>query len=182
LPSKKHIVTLTAEEREHLRGLISKGKAAAYKQRHARILLKTDQGEHGEHWTDEQIVGAFEVNVSTVERLRQRFVEESFEASLQRKEQKNRKAKKIDGRAEAHLIALACGDPPDGRKRWTLKLLADELVALEVVDGVCPETVRKTLKKLSEAVAAGDVLRAGQAQCRVRVCHGGCARCLPETV
>jgi|TARA_B100000315_G_scaffold221059_1_gene224201 hypothetical protein len=147
MPSKKYIVTMTFEEREYLRGLISKGKAAAYKQRHARILLKTDQGEHGEHWADAEIVDALEVNVSTVERLRQRFVEEGFEAALERKKQENRVAKKIDGRAEAHLVALSCGKPPDGRKRWTLKLLADEMVALELVDSVCPETIRKTLKK-----------------------------------
>ena len=87
------------------------------------------------------------MNVSTIERLRQRFVDEGFEAVLERKQQQNRKAKKIDGRAEAHLVALSCGQPPEGRKRWTLKLLADELVALDLVDSVCPETVRKTLKK-----------------------------------
>jgi hypothetical protein len=147
LPKKTYVVTLTAEERAYLRDLITKGKAAASKQRHARILLKADQGEPGEHWTDEQIERARDVHPSTVERLRKRFVEEGFEAALQRREQKNRKAKKIDGRAEAHLVAMACGQPPDGSTRWTLKLLADRLVALELVDSVCPETVRKTLKK-----------------------------------
>ena len=147
MPKKKYIVTLTVEERAHLRNLITKGKAAAYKQWHARILLKTVQGAHGEHWIDEEIEKALDVHPTTVERLRKRFVEEGFEATLQRKEQKNRKAKKIDGRAEAHLVALACGEPPEGRKRWTLKLLADKLVSLEVVDSVRPETVRKTLKK-----------------------------------
>ena len=147
MPKKTYIVTLTAEERDHLHALITKGKAAAYKQRHARILLKADQGPHGEHWTDEEIERALDVHVSTVERLRKRFVEEGFEAALQRKEQKNRKQKKIDGRTEAHLVALACSKPPDSRKRWTLQLLADRLVALEFVDSVCPETVRKTLKK-----------------------------------
>ena len=147
MSEKRYVVTLTAEERTHLREMITKGKAAAYKQRHARILLKADQGAHGEHWTDEQIEQALEVHVTTVERLRKRFVEQGFESCLQHKEQKNRKAKKIDGRAEAHLVALACGKPPDGRKRWTLTLLADRLVELELVDSVCPETVRKTLKK-----------------------------------
>ena len=93
------------------------------------------------------------MNVSTVERLRQRFVEEGFEAALQRKEQKNRKAKTIDGRAEAHLIAMAGSEPPKGRTRWTLKLLTDRMVALEFVDSVCPETIRKTLKKRAEAMA-----------------------------
>ena len=103
MPKKRYIVTLTGEERTYLRGLISKGKAAAFKQRHARILLKTDQGSQGECWIDEKIEQALDVHSSTVERLRRRFVEEGLEAALQRKEQKNRKAKKIDGEAEARL-------------------------------------------------------------------------------
>ena len=144
---KRYLVTLTAEERTGLHGLISKGKAAAFKQRHARILLKADQGPQGEGWTDERIGQAFEVHSSTVERVRKRFVEEGLEAALQRKEQKNRRAKTIDGEAEARLVALACSPPPEGRRCWTLRLLADRLVALEVVDRVSPETVRKTLKK-----------------------------------
>ena len=152
---KKYIVTMTAEERAHLHGLISKGKAAAHKQRRARILLKTDQGEQGEHWTDDKIRDAFDVNVATIERLRKQFVEEGFEATLQRKVQKNCKAKRFDGRAEARLVAEACSKPPDGRKRWTLKLLADRMVALEIVDGVCPETVRQTLKKTPSSRGCG---------------------------
>lgn len=147
MPKKRYIVTLTAQERSYMRGLISKGKTAALKQRHARILLKSDQGREGESWTDEEIQHALDVHPSTVERLRRRFVEEGLEAALKRKEQKHRKAKKIDGESEAHLIALACSQPPEGRQRWTLKLLADRLVALEVVDSVSPETVRQTLKK-----------------------------------
>lgn len=147
MPKKKYIVTLTTEERTYLRDLISKGKSAALKQRHARILLKTDQGPEGEHWTDEAIQRALDVHPATVERLRKRFVEEGLEAALKRKEQKNRKAKKIDGQVEAQLVALACGEPPEGRKRWTLQLLADRLVALEIVDSVSPEAVRQTLKK-----------------------------------
>ena len=149
MPKKRYVVTLTPEERTYLRSLISKGKAAAFKQRHARILLKTDQGPEGECWPDEKIEHAVEVHSSTVERLRRRFVEEGLEAALQRKEQKNRKAKKIDGEAEARLVTLACSKPPDGRTTWTLQLLADQLVSLEVVDSVSPETVRKTLKKTS---------------------------------
>ena len=147
MPKKRYLVTLTAEERSYLHGLISKGKAAAFKQRHARILLKTDQGPHGDGWTDEQIGQALEVHSSTVERLRKRFVEEGLEAALQRKEQTNRRAKTIDGEAEARLVALACSPPPEGRTCWTLRLLADRLVSLQVVDRVSPETVRKTLKK-----------------------------------
>ena len=165
MPKKRYIVTLTAEERAYLRALITKGKAATYKQRHARVLLKTDQGPHGEHWTDEEIEKALDVHATTVERLRKRFVEEGFEATLQRKEQKNRKAKKIDGRAEAHLVALACGDPPEGHKRWTLKLLADQLVVLELVD-----------------MASRDVVPSWRPQRRVRMRHGGRAGCLPTAV
>lgn len=147
MPKKQYIVTLTAEERTYLRGLTRKGKTSALKQRHARILLKTDQGPQGEHWTDEEIQRVLDVNRSTVERLRERFVEEGLEAALRRKEQNNRKERKIDGKAEAHLVALACSKPPEGQKRWTLKLLADRLVELEIVDSVSPETVRQTLKK-----------------------------------
>ena len=116
MPKKKYIVTLTSEERLYLRGLISKGKSAALKQRHARILLKTDQGPGGEHWTDEAIQRALDVHPATIERLRKRFVEEGLEAALKRKEQKNRKAKKIDGEVEAQLVALACSEPPEGRR------------------------------------------------------------------
>lgn len=149
MPEKMYRVTLTAEERTDLRALITKGKAAAYRQRHARVLLKTDEGPDGEHWTDEQIHEALDIHPTTVERLRKRFVEEGLEMALGRKEQKNRKAKKIDGAAEARLVSLACSAPPKGRKRWTLELLADRLVALKIVDSVSPETVRKTLKKTS---------------------------------
>lgn len=149
MPKKRYFVTLTTEERDQLHGLVSKGKAAAYKQRHARVLLKADEGPHGERWTDGEIARALDVHSSTIERLRERFVEEGLEACLQRKEQKNRKAKRFDGAAEARLTAVACSKPPEGRARWTLKLLADEMVALEIVDSVCRETVRKTLKKTS---------------------------------
>jgi transposase len=147
LSKKRYIVTLTFEEREHLQALIARGRVAAYVQRHARILLKADQGSHGEGWIDTQIAQALEVDRTTVERLRRRFVEEGLEACLGRKEQRHRKPHKIDGAAEAHLIALACSKPPEGRARWSLRLLADRLIALELVDHVCPETVRQKLKK-----------------------------------
>jgi transposase len=149
MPKKRYLVTLTVEEREQLHALVSKGKAAAYRRRHAQVLLKADQGEHGVGWNDAEIARALDVHASTIERLRQRFVEEGLQACLERKEQTRRKARKLDGAAEARLTALACSAPPAGRQRWTLKLLADELVALEVVDTICPETVRRTLKKTS---------------------------------
>jgi transposase len=127
--------------------LISKGKAAASKLLHARILLKADAAEGGPGWTDERIVESLEASRSTVERLRERFVEEGLEAALERRKQERRKVRIIDGEAEAELIALSCGPPPEGRSRWTLKLLAGKMVELAHVEHVCAETVRKTLKK-----------------------------------
>ena len=147
MPEKIYIVTLTAAERSSLQALIAKGKAAAQKRLHAQILLKADAGPAGAGWTDQQIADAFDIGRCTVERVRQRFVEEGLEAALVRKPQQNRIARKIDGAAEAHLIATACGKPPEGRNRWTLQLLADRLVRLELVDTVSSETVRRTLKK-----------------------------------
>jgi transposase len=147
MPKKHYVVTLTAAERSSLQALIAKGKVAARKRLHAQILLKADAGPEGAGWKDQQIADAFDVGRCTVERLRQRFVEQGLEAALVRKPQQNRIPRKIDGAAEAHLIAAACGKPPAGRKGWTLRLLADRLVELELVDSISYETVRRTLKK-----------------------------------
>jgi len=149
---KKYIVTLTADERTYLSELTRTGKTAAYKLTHARILLKADQAEGGPAWPDEQIAQALEVSVATIERLRQRFVEQGLEAALCRKKQDRPSRQPIlDGAAEARLIALACSQPPKGRARWTLRLLADQLVELEVVEAVSHETVRQTLKKTNSS-------------------------------
>ena len=145
---KKYVVTLSAEERELLEDLISKGRTSAHKQRQGRILLKADAGQEGPAWTDEQIAESLEVSRVTVGRTRQRCVEEGLEAALKRKPQANR-ARKVDGQVEARLITLACSKPPQGRARWTLQLLADRVVELKMVDSLCLETVRKTLKKTS---------------------------------
>ena len=145
---KKYKVTLTPEECQQLHELISAGKASAKKLAHARILLKADAAPGGPAWADARIAEAAEVSVPTVERVRQRFVEQGFEAALVRKKQdRPSRQRKLDGAAEARLVALACSRPPDGRARWTLRLLADKLVELEVVDAVCDETVRRALKK-----------------------------------
>jgi transposase len=145
---KKYKVTLTAEERRQLQGLITTGKAAAKKLTHARILLKADAAEGGPGWDDQRIAEATEVSTDTVARARQRFVEHGLEAALTRKKQdRPSRERKLDGRAEARLIALACSAPPDGRKEWTMKLLADRLVELEVVGTLSGETVRRVLKK-----------------------------------
>jgi hypothetical protein len=145
---KTYRVTLTADERHHLTALIAAGKAAAQKLAHARILLKADDAPGGPAWTDDRIADAVEVSTDPVARVRQRFVEDSLDAALDRKKAARAPVPpKFDGRAEARLIALACSTPPDGRKRWTMQLLADRLVELEVVDTVSDETVRRTLQK-----------------------------------
>jgi hypothetical protein len=145
---KRYKVTLEPEERQHLHDLIAAGKAAARKLSHARILLKADAADGGPAWPDHLIADALEVSTATVERVRQRFVEQGFDAALDRK-QRERPAReiKLDGRAEARLIALACSAPPEGRAVWTMQLLADKLVELEVVGSISDETVRTTLKK-----------------------------------
>ena len=147
MPKKIYVVELTAQERDYLKGLVSKGKAAAYKRRHAQILLKADAAPGGPNWSDGQIIQALDVSRATVERVRARCVQEGLEAAVNRKKQTKRRAKKLDGDAEAHLIALACSRPPEGRVRWTLKLLANRLIELQLVDTVSTETVRRTLKK-----------------------------------
>jgi transposase len=144
---KKYKVTLTAEERNSLQDLIA-SKAAAKKIVHARILLKADAAPGGPAWTDARIAEAFEIDVSTVQRLRERFVEQGLDAALDRKKQdRPSRQRTLDGKAEARLIALACSEPPLGRVRWTLRLLADQLVELEIVDTVSTETIRRALKK-----------------------------------
>jgi len=149
---KKYKVTLTDEERQQLHELISAGKAAAKKLAHARILLKADAPPDGPAWPDARIAEAAEVSVATVERIRQRFVEQGFEAALVRKKQdRPSRERKLDGAAEARLIALACSRPPQGRDHWTMQLLADKLVELEVVEAISDETVRRTLKKTNSS-------------------------------
>ena len=149
---KKYSVTLTHQERQQLHEFISAGKGAAKKLAHARILLKADAAPGGPAWADARIAEAAEVSTATVERVRQRFVEEGLEAALLRKKQDQpSRQRKLDGAAEAHLIALACSQPPDGRESWTMQLLADKLVELQIVDSICDETVRRTLKKTNSS-------------------------------
>jgi transposase len=147
---KRYKVTLEAEERQHLQDLIAAGKAAAQKLAHARILLKADAADGGPAWLDGRIAEALEVSTDTVERVRRRFVELGLDAALDRKQRERPPREiKLDGRAEARLIALACSPPPLGRAVWTMQLLADKLVELEVVDSISDETVRLALKKTS---------------------------------
>lgn len=145
--TKRYLVTLTDTERTELEQLISAGKAAARALAHARILLKADQAPGGPAWTDEAIATAVEVSIPTIERVRQRFVEEGLEAALRPRAARAHKPRKLDGAQEAHLIALACSEPPAGRDGWSLRLLANTFVELEQGAAVSYETIRRTLKK-----------------------------------
>jgi len=141
MPAKKYIVDLTSEERRKLLELTRKGKQSVRKVRRARILLKADEG-----WKDREITAALDTSSTTVERTRKRFVEGGLEKALNEDPRPGQK-RKLDGRGEAHLIALACSQAPAGHSHWTLRLLADKLVELDVVDSISHETVRQTLKK-----------------------------------
>jgi transposase len=150
--NKKYIVRLSEEERATLLGLIRVGNAAARKLMRARILLKVDQGEGGPGWTDEQTAEALEVGLCTIANVRQRFVEGGVEAAIRRKKQvRPSKLRKLDGAKEARLVAISCSEPPEGRAKWTMRLLADQLVVLDVIDSISAETVRRTLKKTSSS-------------------------------
>src|SRR5437667_2841406 len=144
---KMYRVKLFGEERGYLEELLRVGKAAARTLMHARILLKADEGPGGPAWSDDQIIDALEVSRSTVERVRTRGVEEGPDAALRPRPSPTPPLRKLDVAQEARLIAVACSPPPQGRKRWTLRLLADKVVELDIVDTVSYETVRRTLKK-----------------------------------
>jgi hypothetical protein len=147
---KKYVVRLTSEERAKLERLVSVGKAAARKRLHAQILLQADQGPEGPAWKDEQIAQGLSAHPRTIANVRQRLVEQGLEAALNRKKQEHpSRPPLLDGKAEARLIALRCGEPPEGRMRWTLHLLADKMVESKMVDSLSYETVRRALKKTS---------------------------------
>ena len=148
---RKNPVILSEDDRGSLEGMIACGHAPARRLTHARILLKADEGENapGEAWPDTKIAHALEISRSTVSRVRERFVAEGLEAALVHRRPKNTKPKKLDGSQEAHLIALACSEPPSGRKRWSVRLLADRFVRLECAqEPISRELVRRTMKKV----------------------------------
>ena len=145
----KYAVHLTEAERAQLRTLVGRGTAPARRLTRARVLLKADQGAGGAAWTDAAIAGALEVHPTTVARIRRQFVDDGLAAALARKRPDRVYRRVLDGAAEAHLVAVACSAPPAGRERWTLRLLADELVRLDVVEAVSYETVRRTLAQTS---------------------------------
>ena len=144
---KQYVVRLSEEERADLLTMSGRGVAPARAQAHARILLKANRGEAGPEWTDAAISAALEVDPTTVARVRKLYVAEGLEAALHRKAPERAYRRRLDGEQEARLVAVACSEPPAGQKRWTLRLLADRLVELAVVEAVSHETVRQALKQ-----------------------------------
>ncbi len=145
--TRKYVLKLTADERVWLEAMVSKGKAAAWKIRHAHVLLKMDQGEDGPGWDDARIAEAFGMTTRSLEAWRKRAVEEGPHALFERHYPARPHCRKLDGAGEAQLVKLACSQAPDERSGWTLNLLAGRLVELEVVESISRETVRRTLKK-----------------------------------
>ena len=149
---KKYVVELTSKERSQLREIIKAERMAAHKRCHAQMLLKVDQGAKGPGWTDAAVAEAFDCTPRTVERLRIRLTERGFEAALEHGNRGSYRARALDGVAEAHLIALACGDAPEGRNRWTVRLLADQMVALGKVESCSKSAVHRVLKKTNSSL------------------------------
>lgn len=148
---KKYPVTLTSDERDQLHDLIGAGTAPARKLMHARVLLKADQSPGGPAMVDDTIADAIEISQPTVARIRRQYVEDGLEAALNRRAPRRVYERKLDGEQEARLVALACSTPPEGQVRWSLRLLADKLVELEVVESVSFQTVRRVLKKTNSS-------------------------------
>jgi transposase len=149
-PSKtmvRYKVTLTQEEHEVCTGVLSKGRHSSQQYRNACILVNTDEGSHGQKLSNEQIAQVLQINPKTVERVKQRFVEEGFDVCLDRKPYPRKGPKKADGDFEAHLVAISCSEAPEGFGRWSLRMLADKMVELEYTDSISHETVRQVLKK-----------------------------------
>ena len=145
----KYVVRLTAEEREELAGVVGRGKVAAGKRRRAQVLLKADAGLTGSGRTDLEVSEALDVSVGLVHDVRQAYVEQGLSAALEWKPKSRHRPRKLDGEQEARLIAMACSPAPEGRARWTLRLLADKLVELEIVDSIGKDAVHRVLKKTS---------------------------------
>jgi hypothetical protein len=144
---KKYPVILSDTQRDDLKRLIASGTAPARKLTHALILLKADEGAEGAGWVDEKVAEAVETSQPTVARIRRQYFEKGLDAALNRRPPSREYHRKLDGEAETRLLALACSEPPKGEARWSLRLLADKMVELEVVDDLSYQTVRRTLKK-----------------------------------
>ena len=171
--AKRYVVRLTDEQRTQLKKLLAKKRLAAQKRKRAQILLKADSSKNGPGWSDTQIAEAFDVTVVTVENVRKRCILEGLDAAIERKKQcRPSRQRVLDGEKEARLVALCCSKAPAGHARWTLRMLADELVELNIVDSISYETVRTALKKRIAALAAYDVVHSAGPQRRIRLCDG----------
>jgi transposase len=148
MPAKRYLISLSDEERQTLEELTTKGKASARKINHARILLKANLNQEDRGWSDQAISLALNISTRTIERVRQRFVEEGLENALIPPPKTSLKLRKIDGEREAHLVAIACSPAPTGYNRWTLRLLADQMVVMGYVENISHESVRQVLKKM----------------------------------
>jgi Homeodomain-like domain len=146
---QKFFIKLTLEERSYLEKLVSSGEAPARKLRRARILLKSDCAEGGPNWAYEAICAAMDVNPVTVTAIRKDFCEGGVDKALNRKHPEREYAHRLDGHAEAHLVAMVCGAAPEGYERWSLRLLRERFIKLQIVESVSHETIRATLKKMN---------------------------------
>ena len=170
---KLYVVRLTLEERSMLKALVNTGREAAYRRKHAQLLLLVDQGEHGPNYIDRNAAKHIGVSRQTVESVRQRCVLEGLESALERRKRSRERSVVLDGEGEAQLVAIACSEPPKGRARWTLHLLCDELKKRNVVVSVSHESVRQVLKKHHKTLAEADVVHTGTGQRPLRVSDGG---------
>lgn len=155
---KRYVVKLTLDERDQLKGLVNRGREAAYRRRHAEVLLLVDEGAHGPGLKDTEAAERTGFTRRTVEQIRARCVTEGLSLALERKKRSRERQRTLDGEGEAKLVSLACSDSPEGRARWTVQLLADKLVELDVVESISTECVRQVLKKHHQTVAKTDVV------------------------
>jgi len=173
---KRYVVNLSVEERECLEAIVQDGRQAQLRRRHSQVLLWVDQGKYGPALTDVEAAEEVDCTRRTVEQIRERCVTEGLGSALERKKQSRTRPRKLDGDAEAQLIMLACSDAPEGHARWTLRLLTQRLVEMEIVESISPECVRGVLKKHDKTLAETDVVYSGAGQRSVRLSNGAGAR------
>lgn len=169
---KRYVIRLSLEEREMLDGLVKRGREAAYRRRHAQVLLDADESDFGPAMIDRVVAERTGYSQRMVEQIRERCVCEGLHAALERKKRSRERSRVLDGEGEAHLVSIACSAPPPGHARWTLKMLSDRLVQLEVVESISKETVRRVLKKHYQTVAEENVVHPAATQRSVRVPDG----------
>lgn len=158
---KRYVVKLTVDERTRLEGLIKRGREAAYRRRHAEVLLLVDEGPQGPGYVDREVAERTGFTRRTIEQIRERCVTEGLDSALERKKRSRDRSRRLDGEGEARLISLACSSAPEGRARWTLQLLSDKLVELDVVESISHECVRQVLKKHYKTLAKTNVVHTG---------------------